>query len=120
MIVVSIDVAVSAHYDLLDPEKFGRLLGAARDGRFISAHAGPPCGTWSAARYNFACPGPPPLRSRASPWGLDGLSLRLRRQVDVASRLLRSTVAFLSAIASTGGFVSLEHPEALSQALIPA
>ena len=111
VIVISIDMVISEDYDLLNPEKFEKLMTAARAGRFAGAHGGPPCGTWSASRYNQRQPGPPPVRSRRCPWGLPGLSRRLQQQVDVASDLLRATVQFLTAVVLAGGWYSLEHPE---------
>lgn len=108
--VLSIDRALSSDHDLRDEEKVQRLVVLARSGRFASVHAGPPCGTWSRARYR-ELPGPPPLRSRALPWGLPGLTARLTSQLRSGTELFWATMLILGAVLESLGLYSLEHPE---------
>jgi hypothetical protein len=64
VIVASIDLAISDDYDLKVEEKREAILDQARSGHWRGCLAGPPCGTFSRARYNYDLPGPPRLRRR--------------------------------------------------------
>eukprot|EP00974_Lingulodinium_polyedra_P055989 5384280-Lingulodinium_polyedra.AAC.1 len=69
--------------------------------------AGPPCSTWSRARWN-PLPGgggPRPLRTRDEPWGRSDLSLSAREaeKLLLGSQLLRSTMAAADALVLAGG-----------------
>ena len=82
-------------------------------GRVIGAHAGPPCESWAAVReiaIDVARHGPRPLRSRAEPWGLKGLSRRELQQVHIGNLLLTFSLDIVAALVQTKGFASLEHP----------
>ena len=68
-ILVRTDCADLGHgpeWNLLDEENVQRLCALAGAGYWQGVHSGPPCSTWSAARYSGR-PGPPPLRSRDEP-----------------------------------------------------
>lgn len=117
--VISIDMVLNVTNDLTNKDKVQELVEAVT-ARRVGAHAGPPCGTWTKARYNHNCPGPVPLRSREHPWGLPDLKGRLKIQTDIASQLLRATLQILMAVVSNGGFYTLEHPQDPGQAPFPS
>jgi hypothetical protein len=80
--VISIDTAISDSMDGHSNRIWAFLLSAARSGRILALLLGPPCETWSSARYAELCDaagnllrGPRPLRSAETCWGLPGLSL---------------------------------------------
>ena len=66
--------------NLLADEPYLSLLEDVRAGQCW--HAGPPCGTFSAARWNASGPGPPPVRSKTEVCGLSSNSSGLQRQAD--------------------------------------
>ena len=68
VVVENWDIRISKACDMLDPENAFLLLERAMSGYYAAAHFSPNCRTWSAARH--ITPGPPPLRSRLEPWGL--------------------------------------------------
>ena len=109
--VAPIYTVIAQECDLLDSEKFEKLLVASRSGRFASAHAGSSCGSWAASRYNLKQPGPLPLRSRAVPWGLPRLNGKFLKRTELASQLLLTALQFLMAAAQAGGSLTIEHLE---------
>ena len=72
--------------------------------------AGPCCETWSVARFNTTVKGPPPLRSRAQPLGLDNLQARFHQQCLAANKLLYNTLRLCLVVIVSGGFALIEHP----------
>ena len=55
--------------------------------------------------------GPPPVRPRNQPWGLDGLSEQLKKKVEVGSLLMTRFLELCVAVALACGFFFMEHPE---------
>ena len=104
--VISIDLAYGV--DLADKERIDRLVQLARKGRFGGFHNGAPCSTWS--RVRFLDGGPPPLRTRASPWGRPCNSRAQQEHTDLHSLLWRNSMRVLEAVALSGGVVTNEHP----------
>ena len=66
IVVLSLDVVLGPRGDLLDGANRQFWRNRIRAGQVIGMVAGPPCETWSLAR--FLPDGPVPLRSVASPW----------------------------------------------------
>ena len=105
--VVSLDLGYGA--DLDDPKLVDRLVQQARLGKFGGLHNGSPCSTWS--RVRFVPGGPPPLRTRESPWGKPGNTQKEQEHTDQHSRLWRNSMKILEAVGTYGGPVSNEHPK---------
>ena len=77
-------------------------------GRAIFGGAGPPCHTWSVAR--FAGAGPRVVRSAERLWGLDALELRAIQHVYIGNVLLQAALDICLALLLTGGSAFIEHP----------
>ena len=69
---------------------------------------GPPCETWTAAR--FLPGGPPPVRSFEQPWGLCNLAPRAHLQVWVGTVLLQFLLGLMIFSIPYGTCSFLEHP----------
>ena len=115
LFVISLDVMVSTkHGDLTNLSQQEDILRVIRAGAIAAAFAGPPCETWSIARFQ-AVSGhrrpPRPLRTRRYPWGLVDISFREGQQVDVGNELMGFSVLVMLEVAISGGFAVLEHPQ---------
>lgn len=116
--VLSCDTAVDGQWGNLGPgANFQVILKLALQGLFAGSLAGPPCETWSAARYEQLVAedgavkqGPRPLRSFDSPWGVLGLSMKELHQVCMGSALLLHTWLVEAGIVVNGGAAIKEHP----------
>ena len=89
------------HFSLLTPHAgvlpfsgFSMLLEEITRGSFCGLIAIPPASTWSRAR-NSGVQGPPPLRSRGSPLGIQGLSPKFLDQVKEHNQALEFCVMAL-------------------------
>ena len=109
MIVESIDPLIGAAFNLMDDGFYGGLLQAAAAGAFMIHLSGPPCSTWSIAR--FRKPGPPVVRTREFPFGIPGLSVRLQTQVAAHSQLMRRAFEISRAVMRAGGLFAIENPK---------
>ena len=111
--VLSIDTQVSpTECDLLDEDKQARWLAIIRGGEIGGIGSGPPCETWTVARFkNSGEPGPRPLRTGSALWGLVDLLKKESLQVLVGSELMGFSIRAMLTQALTGGFGFLEHPE---------
>ena len=78
-------------------------------GQVIAAGGGPPCETYSAARFQAG--GPPPLRDQDNLNGLPALRAKQWNQVRVGSELIRFMCQILLQIAICGGCGFCEHPQ---------
>lgn len=111
VVPIAVDLAVSKQYgNVLDDTLWVRLIHARK---VAGAHGGPPCETYSAARW-LDLPGQPcpqPLRDQNMPWGRCYLSLQELIQCHVGSILMWSTLKLLLLVYAFGGSVSLEHPK---------
>lgn len=109
LVVLAVDI-------LLDKEKgdltrAGTLQlwsGHVRAGRVIALGGGPPCETFSTARWREG--GPPPLRTWQAPWGLTALTPRQRLQLQVSNDLFQASIELLSVVAVCNAIGWLEHP----------
>eukprot|EP00972_Heterocapsa_arctica_P038694 5701617-Heterocapsa_arctica.AAC.1 len=97
-------------HDLTKSTFFGWLLWRAQHGQIQWLLGGPPCGTWSIARFS-PYPGPPPVRTRDQPWGFPNLTTGQAKSVRVGTALLMNFIELCYAVAACLGFYILEHPE---------
>ena len=89
-------------------------LRGALSGFVQGGLCGPPCETWSQARFVELGEAderqPRPLRSLEWLWGLPSLSLREMGQVEVGNELLLFAIDLLICLARSEGVGVLEHP----------
>ena len=69
--VEEVDICRGSGHDLLDDRVFNIYLHKIRQRHYDVVIVTPPCNTFSRARCNKGT-GPPPIRSRAYPWGFLG------------------------------------------------
>lgn len=118
--ILSLDTAIcKTHGNLASSSvTWSRLLVLLEKGAISAGLAGPPCETYSAARYYEPSneekqderQWPRPLRDSASPWGLGGLSSRELRQLSVGSSFALQTLVVLAWLLVQGGSFLIEHP----------
>ncbi|CAL1133729.1 unnamed protein product, partial [Cladocopium goreaui] len=118
VLVISIDTAIDATMNVHDAKLWAFLLEAARNGQILALLLGPPCETWSGARFEEQVDeegkpikGPRPLRGAPDlPWGLEQLSLKELFQILIGNGLLLKGLHLSACVACQGGAVALEHP----------
>ena len=113
--VVSLDVIIDSSWGNVRNTATQRFwLEGVRQGWVLGALLGPPCETWSQARFNAISAlhrrAPRPLRSWDRLWGLDSLSLREAEQVDVGNELLLFSLSLMFELALAQRTGVLEHP----------
>ena len=116
--VLSIDTAIDEERMNVHSERLWRfLITAARQGRILALLLGPPCETWSSARFEKILDefgqelrGPRPLRGLDECWGLSGLSLQELSQISIGNSLLLRGLWLAVSVALRGGSAILEHP----------
>ena len=114
--VISLDVAIDAKLcDLSCSGGVARWLDLAIAGRVVMVLGGPPCETWSVARWKAGSrvtgEGPRAVRSSEHFWGLHDLDAGERQQVALGNALLRTVVLFLAAARVYGFAAVMEHPQ---------
>ena len=112
--VLSLDLAIDpVRGDLRREETVNFWKDQIGRGRAKGGMGGPPCESWTVARRNQDEGGrlPQPLRSRDSPWGLDGVSTKEHEQVIVANELMLTSLTIAANFLKAGGSFVLEHPE---------
>lgn len=103
--------------DLLDRKAQDHWLDMAAQGAVYAVLAGPPCESWSVARFRFHLTGegPKPIRSGHSLhdeiWGLRTMRIRDVCQADVANQLLLFMMLLIIIQWTCNGLAILEHPE---------
>ena len=110
VIPISVDFAVDSEAgDALQLELWFRLIAARK---VIGAHAGPPCETYTAARWNEIAgkPCPRPLRDAEQPWGKLFLTLKEVQQCHMGTLLMLTALKVMLMTFAYGGSFSLEHP----------
>ena len=113
--VLSVDTAIDKAMNVHSTKLWEFLIGLARAGRLRALLLGPPCETWSAARFmqllsDAGRKSPRPLRLASSIWGLNGLSTRELLQISVGNTLLLRGLWLAVSVALHKGAVILEHP----------
>ena len=109
VVVESMDLAYGERNDLDSQEVVDRLVQLGKQGFYSGAHNGAPCATWS--RVRFRPGGPPPLRTRESPWGIASNTKAQQEYCDLHSRLWKNSMSVLEAVVQGNGHVSNEHPK---------
>ena len=114
--VVSLDLVIDEQFgDVRRPDTQAFWKHGVLFGWVVGALCGPPCETWSQARYvddpSQPGRGPRPLRDREALWGFESLSLREALQVATGNELLLFAIELLYALACMAGFGLLEHPQ---------
>ena len=111
LIPVAIDVAIHPHHgDIHRDDLWLRLIYARR---VVAGHAGPPCETYTPARWlptESESPFPRPLRDALFPWGVPYRSSKEVKQVISGSILMLRTLQLLLLIYIHGGSFTLKHP----------
>ena len=112
---ISIDLAIDeVQGDVLNTQFWYRLIAARK---VVGGHGGPPCETYTAARWNQIegrqCPRP--LRDSEQPWGRLFITLRELCQCFMGTRLMLTTLKLLMMIFIHGGSITMEHPAGDSQ-----
>lgn len=108
VIAFSFGIPADPAHDLLCDSFFSGLRAAAWNGHIDGYSGGPPCSTWSRARW--APGGPPPVRSRALPYGLPRLNAARNRKCLKGSELFLRQLDIADGVASCGGSAVTEHP----------
>ena len=107
-LVIDLDMETEG-WDLSLPEVLAELLELIERGYVDFVGGGPPCATWSRARFQAG--GPRPLRFRGSlVWGREDLRPAEKERVGEANLLLFHLVALCEAVARVGGGFFVEHP----------
>lgn len=107
--VLSLDVAIDGRLgNLASDEAYIFWTDKAKRGYIYSFMAGPPCETFTKAR--FRANGPPPLRSQLFRCGLPGLVGKFHRQVESGSFLWRFSISMLTSQMAAGKGGIFEHP----------
>ena len=94
----SVELNGDAPEDLLRDHPFLDLVAEAQNGGFDGGHGGPPCGSFSKARWNPQVSGPAPVRSREEIYGLSSNDAVAQRQADEGTLLATRTVTILGKI----------------------
>ena len=115
MTVLSVDVAVDANKcDLFSFATQTRWLDLIQSGQVAGVGSGPPCESWSVARFR-ACSElkrpPRPLRHRNQLWGLCDVNRKEADQIDTGNILMGFSLKASLMQALSGGFSFLEHPD---------
>ena len=114
IIVLSIDVVNDVKLgDLTNADTIAFWINNCLNGIIAAILGSPPCETWCAGRFNQLLdgkPGPRPLRSITQPWGVNGLTRREQRQIDLGNALLRTQLLFMHIGAVCNIPVVSEHP----------
>lgn len=112
--LLSLDTAVSVSQGnlSLSSPAWGKVLALYQQGAVGGTLSGPPCETFSEARFHEVegHPGPRPLRSHDRPFGLDGLTLRELAQLGAGSEFGLQTLWTLGYHMIFGGIFTAEHP----------
>jgi transposase InsO family protein len=101
-------------HDLLDDRVFQKILRACQVGTYRAIFASPPCSSFSVSRFFSAASssdgGPPPIRDRAHPEGLDVIPPGHNRELTQSNELIRRTCLLLRAAKAAGSDYIIEHP----------
>lgn len=113
--VASVDVAIDAkRCNLADPRQQAMWYRFIAAGSVAGVFGGPPCETWSIARFQSAPAHMKrprrPLRTRHNLWGLLDISMKERAQTEMGNMLMLFNLRAVILQAVTGGFGFLEHP----------
>ena len=99
-------------HDMLQPELYGALCTAAKQGRVVFIGGGPNCRTWSILRHIPKSGAPTPVRGRTPEtlWGLPHLDQAAQTQLDDDSILILRQMYITSLARASRAAVSLPGP----------
>ena len=110
MFIISVDLCLQKSLgDLSTASSLSFWLDKIARGFVIGAGGGPPCETFTAARFMDG--GPPPLRDADHLCGLPALSQKQWVQVHIGMRLVRFILEILLCLSRHGGCGFCEHPQ---------
>eukprot|EP00438_Fugacium_kawagutii_P022429 Skav232856 [mRNA] locus=scaffold2451:21985:25866:+ [translate_table: standard] len=106
--IVSLDLAIDDAMDIYQMKVWQSVLAAAASGAIRALLVGPPCESWSSARYHQLedGKGPRPVRDSARPWGKALLGYKELQQGRIGSSLLLHALHVWCLVAIHGG----RHP----------
>eukprot|EP00972_Heterocapsa_arctica_P016331 2409890-Heterocapsa_arctica.AAC.1 len=107
--ITSVDMCNHPDWDLTDPQTMSIIMEGVEEGLVDLVLAGPPCSTWSRARFRPGGPRPVPHRSELA-WGLPGLTPSERSRVNVANQCAVNSFTIAEGVSSRGGSHVIEHP----------
>eukprot|EP00438_Fugacium_kawagutii_P008683 Skav210826 [mRNA] locus=scaffold1597:393139:398030:- [translate_table: standard] len=111
LFTLSVDLCMQRESgDLARPAAYKWWRSRALAGQLMGCGGGPPCETYTAARWNDE-QGPRPLRDRACPWGRFALSNREWKQLAIGSQLMHFMLMMTLVMIQTGGCCFVEHPQ---------
>ena len=107
---ICVDLAI--HETFGDVMQTDNWIQLAKARRLVGAHAGPPCETYTAARWLPQDQGifPRPLRTSDEPWGCAYRQLAEVFQCHVGTVLMLKAIQILLWVYAFGGSITLEHP----------
>eukprot|EP00435_Cladocopium_sp_Y103_P030710 s1969_g7.t1 len=111
---LSVDLCMQRQHADLATDSALRWWGSrVAAGQIVSAGGGPPCETYTAARFHAleGRPGPRPLRSAEEHCGLPKLTRKERMQIWIGDSLLRFLLDILAILAACGMSGWIEHPQ---------
>ena len=112
LLMISADLGDDSRWDLGRVDAFEQLWSLVEEGLVDVIFGGPPCSTWSRARFRLG--GPRPLRRRGKYcWGLPRSRLRAAEaaRLDEGNLLMLNHLAPCGGVAGRGGAWGLEHPD---------
>ena len=102
------------HDDITRDDVYNALMTRVRAGHFLAVFAAPPCSTFSVTRWfeseDSTDGGPPPVRDRNHPEGLNDIPPGHERELADANLVVQRTAALLAAAYEAGTQFALEHP----------
>lgn len=114
---IPIDLAIDKVWG--DARKGGLWEALIRSGKVLGAHMGPPCETYTDARWLPAPDDqllkyPRPLRDAMKGWGMAQRNMKELKQVQVGNYLMWISFTYMMLIALYGGCATLEHPKGVA------
>ena len=108
-------------HDMLQPELYGALCTAAKQGRVVFIGGGPNCRTWSILRHIPKPGAPTPVRGRTPEtlWGLPHLDQAAQTELDDDSILILRQIYITSLARASRAAVSLPGPRYLLRPVPP-
>lgn len=116
VVVLSIDIVNDAIYgDLSNPDTIQYWRQSIIEGQTLAILGGPPCETWSAARFleivkEALAKQPRPIRSSQELWGLPDLTPSEQTSIQLGNALLRALITLLHTAWLYNASGLMEHP----------
>ena len=108
------DVRHGVESDLCREATLRRIVRDIAAGRVAGVMLAPPCGSFSTAQDRGGA-----VRSRASPWGLEGLGAAARERVEAGNRCLRACLRVCRACDKARVPLILENPHSSKMFYVP-